>query len=305
MEQREKMNKIINPASSKEITRAYFDSLLLEMRLMDSGVPNTELELYGRRFATPIMTAALSHLGTFHPDMPNGMIQYAEGAAKANAVHWIGMGSDEEFEAVVATGAATIRIIKPYADEEKIYEQIRCAERAGALAVGMDIDHMFDLKGNQDICVGETMGIKSSADLRKYVESTKLPFIIKGVLSVHDAIKCAEIGVKGIVVSHHGGRLNYAVPPLYVLPDIVKAVGDKMPIFVDCGICSGMDAYKALALGATAVSVGGHLIPYISKGGADAVASRIQEMTDELKGAMAYTGIKTMKDFDATVIHRI
>ena len=305
MEQREKMNKIINPASSKEITRAYFDSLLLEMRLMDSGVPNTELELYGRRFATPIMTAALSHLGTFHPDMPNGMIQYAEGAAKANAVHWIVMGSDEEFEAVVATGAATIRIIKPYADEEKIYEQIRCAERAGALAVGMDIDHMFDLKGNQDICVGETMGIKSSADLRKYVESTKLPFIIKGVLSVHDAIKCAEIGVKGIVVSHHGGRLNYAVPPLYVLPDIVKAVGDKMPIFVDCGICSGMDAYKALALGATAVSVGGHLIPYISKGGADAVASRIQEMTDELKGAMAYTGIKTMKDFDATVIHRI
>ncbi len=305
MEQREKMSKLINPASSKEITRAYFDSLLLEMRLMDSDVPNTELELYGRRFATPIMTAALSHLGTFHPDMPNGMVKYAEGAAKANAVHWIGMGSNEEFEAVVATGAATIRIIKPYADEEKIYEQIRCAEQAGALAVGMDIDHMFDLKGNQDICVGETMAIKSSADLRKYVESTKLPFIIKGVLSVHDAIKCAEIGVKGIVVSHHGGRLNYAVPPLYVLPDIVKAVGDKMPIFVDCGICSGMDAYKALALGATAVSIGGHLIPYISKGGADAVTSRIQEMTDELKGAMAYTGVKTMKDFDATVIHRI
>lgn len=305
MEQKEKMSKLSNPASSKEITRAYFDSLLLEMRLMDSNVPNTELELYGKQFATPIMTAALSHLGTFHPDMPNGMVQYAEGAVKANTVHWIGMGSDEEFEAVVSTGAATIRIIKPYTDEEKIYGQIRCAERAGALAVGMDIDHMFDLKGNQDICVGETMGIKSSADLRKYVESTKLPFIIKGVLSVHDAIKCAEIGVKGIVVSHHGGRLNYAVPPLYVLPDIVKAVGDTMPIFVDCGICSGMDAYKALALGATAVSVGGHLIPYISKGGAEAVASRIQEMTDELKGAMAYTGVKTMKSFDPAVIHRI
>lgn len=305
MEQRETMSKLINPASSKEITRAYFDSLLLEMRLMDSSVPNTELELYGRYFATPIMTAALSHLGTFHPDMPNGMVQYAEGAAKANAVHWIGMGSDKEFEAVVSTGAATIRIIKPYADEGKIYEKIRCAERAGALAVGMDIDHMFDLKGNQDICMGETMGIKSSVDLRKYVESTKLPFIIKGVLSVHDAIKCAEIGVKGVVVSHHGGRLNYAVPPLYVLPDIVKAVGDKMPVFVDCGVCSGMDAYKALALGATAVSVGGHLIPYISQGGAEAVASRIQEMTDELKGAMAYTGVKTMKEFDATVIHRI
>lgn len=305
MEQRGKMCKLTNPASSKEITRAYFDSLLLEMRLMDSDIPNTEFELYGRRFATPIMTAALSHLGTFHPDMPNGMVQYAQGAAKANAVHWIGMGSDEEFESVVATGAATIRIVKPYADEEKIYGQIRCAEQAGAIAVGMDIDHMFDLKGNQDVCIGETMSIKSSKHLQRYIESTKLPFIIKGVLSVHDAIKCAEIGVKGIVISHHGGRLNYAVPPLYVLPDIVKAVGDKMPIFVDCGICSGMDAYKALALGATAVSVGGHLIPYISKGGAEAVCNRIQEMTDELRGAMAYTGVKSMKSFDPTVIHRI
>ena len=149
------------------------------------------------------------------------------------------------------------------------------------------------------------MAIKSSKDLQRYIESTKLPFIIKGVLSVHDAIKCAEIGVKGIVVSHHGGRLNYAVPPLYVLPNIVKAVGDKMPIFVDCGICSGMDAYKALALGATAVSVGGHLIPYISRGGAEAVCNRMQEMTDELRGVMAYTGVKSMMDFDPTVIHRL
>lgn len=298
-------HKIINPASSKEITRAYFDSLLLEERLMDSVVPNTEFELYGKKFQTPIMTAALSHIGTFNPDMPNGMVQYAQGAAQAGAVHWIGMGSDEEFEAVVATGAPTIRIIKPYADEEKIYEQIRCAERTGALAVGMDIDHMFDLKGNQDICVGEEMAVKSSEDLRRYIEFTKLPFVVKGVLSVHDAVKCAEIGVQGIVVSHHGGRLNYAVPPLYILPEIVKAVGDKMPVFVDCGICSGMDAYKALALGATAVSVGVHLIPYIRQGGAQAVAERIVAMTEEMKGVMAYTGVADMDSFDATVIHRI
>lgn len=295
----------MNPASSKEITRAYFDSLLVEERLMDSGVPVTDFELYGKKFKTPIMTAALSHIGTFNPDMPSGMIQYAQGAVLAGAVHWIGMGSDEEFESVVETGASTIRIIKPYADEKKIYEQIRCAEKNGALAVGMDIDHMFDLKGEQDVCMGELMSIKSSADLKRYVDCTELPFIIKGVLSKRDAIKCAEIGVKGIVVSHHGGRLNYAVPPLYVLPDIVKAVGDKMPIFVDCGISSGMDVYKALALGATAVSVGLHLIPKIRQSGAQGVADRIQEMTEEMKGVMAYTGVKSLKEFDASVIHRL
>ena len=289
---------------AKELTRQYFDSLYLEQRLMDSQVPTTDMWLFGEKFNTPVMTAALSHLGTFHPDAPNGMVDYAKGAALAGAVHWYGMGEEPEFEAVMATGAKTIRIVKPYADEAKIERQLKHAEELGALAVGMDIDHMFDMQGNPDVCVGEAMSVKSSEDLRRYVEMTSLPFVVKGVLSVQDAVKCAEIGVRGIVVSHHGGRLGAAVPPLYVLPDIVKAVGHKMEIFVDCGILSGMDAYKAMALGAKAVSVGIHLIPFV-KQGAEAVAKRIGEMTGEMKGVMAATGVKDVKSFDAGVVHRI
>jgi len=299
------MQNLQNPASAKEITRAYFDSLLLEQRLMDSGVPDPSLALYGYDFSTPIMTAALSHIGTFNPEVPNGMIEYAKAAAEVGAVHWIGMGSNAEFATVMATGAKTIRIVKPYADEEKIYDMLSYAQELGALAVGMDIDHMYDGKGNPDLCMGEQMAVKSSEDLKRYMEVTSLPFIVKGVLSVRDAAKCAEIDANGIVVSHHNGRMNYAVPPLAVLPEIVREVGDTMPIFVDCGICSGMDAYKALALGATAVSVGTHLIPYIKKGGAESVAARMQEMTAELKGVMASTGVKHMGEFDPTVIHRL
>lgn len=289
---------------AKEKTREYFDSLWLEQRLMDSAVPDTTMELYGRRFSTPIMTAALSHLGRFHPDMPDGMVEYGRGAMLADAVHWIGMGSDEEFIRIVETGAQTIRIIKPYADEEEIYRQIRVAEEHGALAVGMDIDHMFAMDGQPDVCLDEQMAVKSSEDLRRYIKATRLPFVIKGVLSVQDALKCVEIGAQGIVVSHHGGRLSAAVPPLYVLPEIAKAVDGRMPIFVDCGILSGMDAYKALALGATAVSVGIHLIPFTKQSG-EAVAIRMNAMTDELRGAMAYTGVKDTKSFDATVVHRV
>lgn len=289
--------------TTREVTREYFDRMMLEMRLMDSVVPSTTLELYGKTFETPVMTAALSHLGTFHPELPSGMVQYAMGAQKSGAVHWIGMGSDQEFEAVTATGARTIRIIKPYAWEEKIFEMIRCAERCGALAVGMDIDHMFDLKGDPDVCMGEPMAVKSSKEIQRYVESTKLPFLVKGVLSVQDAEKCMAVGAQGIVVSNHGGRLNGTLPPLAVLPAIAAAVAGKIPIFVDCGVCSGMDAYKALALGATAVSVGGHLIPYLKKGGEEAVAARIRQMTEELKGVMAYTGVGSLQEFDASVIH--
>jgi isopentenyl diphosphate isomerase/L-lactate dehydrogenase-like FMN-dependent dehydrogenase len=94
------------------------------------------------------------------------------------------------------------------------------------------------------------------------------------------------------------------VPPLFVLPDIVKAVGHKMDIFVDCGILSGSDAYKAMALGAKAVSVGIHLIPFV-KQGAEAVANRINDMTAEMKGIMAHTGVKDVKSFDAGVVYRL
>ena len=81
-------------SNSDKITRDFFDSLLLETRYLDSVLPSTKFELYGETFSTPIMTAALSHLGN---TAPNGMILYAE-AAKANAVHWVGMGDDSELE---------------------------------------------------------------------------------------------------------------------------------------------------------------------------------------------------------------
>lgn len=85
--------------------------------------------------------------------------------------------------------------------------------------------------------------------------------------------------------------------------DIINAVGNKIHIFVDCGIESGMDAYKCLAMGAKAVSVGRHLMPLL-KGGSDAVAARMQEMTEELSGVMARTGIANLASMDPTVIHK-
>jgi isopentenyl diphosphate isomerase/L-lactate dehydrogenase-like FMN-dependent dehydrogenase len=88
-----------------------------------------------------------------------------------------------------------------------------------------------------------------------------------------------------------------------VLPDIISAVGNTIPVFVDCGIISGMDAYKCLALGAKAVSVGRHLMPLL-KDGPEAVAQRIKDMTAELAGIMARTGVKSLDDMDPTVIHR-
>lgn len=287
------------PGNSDQITREYFDSLLVEMRHLDGQKPDTTLELYGEKFQTPIMMAALSHLNNIHED---GMVEMAKGAALAGAVNWAGMGEKEELERITATGARTIKIIKPYADNEMILDRIAHAKECGVLAVGMDIDHAFNGKGEYDNVLGYDMAPKSQEEIRRFVESTSLPFVVKGVLSSRDAYKCLQAGVKGIVVSHHHGIMDYAVPPLRVLPEIVKVINGQIPIFVDCGIASGMDVFKALALGATAVSAGRVIMQPLGEKGAYGVKQQVERMNDELKGVMARTGSRDLKQIDPSVI---
>ena len=288
-----------NKGDSSKITREYFDSLLIEMRLIDSELPSLEYELFGGMFSTPVMTAALSHLNKTHP---GGMVELARGAAAANAVMWAGMGDESELERILATGAKTIKIIKPYADEKLIMRKIEHAERHGALAVGMDLDHSFSRRGGYDTVQGHEMRSKTQADIRRYVRSTKLPFVIKGVLSTQDAIKCLETDVAGIVVSHHHGILEYAVPPLMILPEIAEVIGGQIPIFVDCAVERGYDVFKAMALGANAVSVGRALMAPLAARGAEGVKNAIEAIGEELAFAMAMTGSADVSSIDPDTI---
>ena len=291
----------VRPGDSDAITRAYFDSLLVETRYMDADLPSTKFELFGETFDTPIMTAALSHLRVPNG---NGLTIYAQGARAAGAVHWMGMGEDRDLEEILATGARTIKIIKPHENNDEVFRRIRHAVGAGCFAIGMDIDHAFNGRGGYDNVFGLPMKPKSTAEMRSFVQAAGVPFIVKGVLSPSDAKRCLEAGVAGIVLSHHGGRVAYSIPPLLALEQIADVVKGKMKIFIDCGVVSGMDAYKCLALGADAVSVGRHLMPLL-RDGADAVAGRIKEMTAELAGVMCATGVTSLKKMDPTVIHRM
>ncbi len=295
------MTEMGRDGDSNQITRRHFDSLLLEMRHIDAVEPSTDFELYGHTFKTPVMLAALSHLGGVHPD---SLVEVAKGAAEADAVMWAGMGDDAELEAIIATGAKTVKIIKPYADSELIFHKIAHAEASGAIAVGMDIDHAFTKKGTVDVVQGKQLAPQTLDDLKRFVGATKLPFVVKGVLSVRDALKCLDAGVGGIVLSHHHGIMDYAAAPLMVLPAVAEAVGGKIPLFVDCGVQRGMDVFKALALGASAVSVGRAVLEPLRNGGAEGVRKVLDGMTAELKGAMAYTCTKSVREIDPTLILR-
>ncbi|MHB8129773.1 MAG: alpha-hydroxy acid oxidase [Mobilitalea sp.] len=296
---KENVHQNMKAGDSNQITREYFDSLLIEMRHIDSVIPSTAFELYGEIFSTPIMTAALSHLDKCRP---NGTVEMAKGAFAAGAVMWTGMGEEAELEAIIATGAKTIKIIKPHADNNIIFKKIEHAEKCGALAVGMDIDHAFNNKGQYDSVLGAPMTSKTLDEIKSFIKATKLPFIIKGVLSEQDTYKCIEAGAKGIVISHHHGILDYSLPPLMILSKIVKVIDRSIPIFVDCGVSSGIDTFKALALGATAVSVGRLLMSSLIEDGANGVQKKIEDMTQELSGALARTCSVDIMHIDSSVI---
>ncbi len=289
-------------SDANEITARYMDSILITERLIDSVVADTGVELFGQTFSSPVMTPAFSHLMQFKGRELTGLEEYSIATKNLNLLNFVGMMENDLFAKVAATGAKTVRIVKPYADNGKVRDQMQFAEEKGAFGIGMDIDHIFGPEG-LDIVIGEQMAVQTSDMIRSYIESTKLPFFIKGVLSVEDAVKSAELGAKAIIVSHHHGRLPYAVPPLQILPKIKEALkGKDVRIIVDCGISSGSDVFKCLALGADAAAVGRSMIPSLENEGTEGVEKFLTDINKELRYIMSFTGNKKVSDIDASCL---
>lgn len=284
------------------ITAQYMDKILIKERLIDSVVADTQAEFFGDTFSMPVMTPAFSHLGPMGGRELSGLEEYSIAAKEMNILNFVGMMENDMFEKIMKTGAKTVRIVKPYADNGKVRDQMAFAESAGAAGIGMDIDHIFG-NGGLDVVIGEQMAVQTSSMIRSYVESTNLPFYVKGVLSAEDAVKCADLGVKAILVSHHHGRLPYAVPPMMILPEIKKALkGYDVKIIVDCGIASGADVYKAIALGADAAAVGRSMLPSLEKGGVSGMKEFLQGVGNELRFIMSCTGFARVSDINDSCI---
>ena len=286
------------------INRRYLDSLLVEMRVIDSVKPCLTTRIFGREFSSPIMMPAFSHLNKVGKNGRKPMEEYALAAKQLRLLNWVGMEPDEEYAGIAAVDAPTVRIIKPFADHDIILEQIDFAVKHGAVAVGVDIDHIANKDGGYDVVDGHPLGPVMLADLKDYVKAARVPFVAKGVLSVNDALKARDAGCRAVLVSHHHGRIPFGIPPTAVLPQIKDALqGSGMMIFCDCGIDTGYDAYKALSLGADAVAVGRGILAPLLKEGTEGVERKIRQMNEQLSELMLYTGIKDTASFDSSIIH--
>lgn len=285
-------------SDANEITARYMDSILIKQRLIDSVVADTSIDFLGERFDSPIMMPAFSHLGQMNGRDLTGLEEYSLATKELNILNFVGMMENDLFDKIMATGAKTVRIVKPYDDNGKVRDQMQYAEAAGAFGIGMDIDHIFGENG-VDVVIGEKMAVQTFDMLESYVQSSKLPFFVKGVLSVEDAVKCADLGAKAIIISHHHGRLPYAVPPMMILPEIKEELeGRDVKIIVDCGIASGADVYKALALGADAAAVGRSMLLSLEADGTEGVVSFVRSVEKELRFIMSCTGYGTVSDID-------
>ena len=280
---------------SVQIARMYMDSLLVESRIVGAVKPDSAFRFLGETFSMPIMTAALSHLD---------LVSMAEGARQAGACVSIGMGGNEEMGRVLSTGAKVMKIIKPYAEEKEILDRIAYAEENGALAVGMDVEHAVNVDDAEDsVVVGLQMKQPTLAELEKYIRSTKLPFFIKGALSARDAVRCRDLGAAGVILSHHNGLMRWAVPPVMILPEVRRAVGNDLILIADGGIESGFDAFKALSRGADAVTMGKALMRPLKENGPEGVRETLRKACGQLQAMMIRTGTKDLKHMDPSVIH--
>ncbi|BEP28211.1 alpha-hydroxy-acid oxidizing protein [Helicovermis profundi] len=264
---------------------------------------NTEIELFGKKFKYPVFAAPVGGVQIHYSDLYNDLTYskaVINGCHKAGTIAFTGDGvKDEVFtgtlKAIKANDGWGVPTIKPWSKEEVI-KKIKLSENAGAFAVAMDIDAAgLSILAAQ----GKPVSPLSKEDLKEIVNSTKLPFILKGVMSANVARKAIEAGVYGVIVSNHGGRVLDETPStIEVLPEIVEEVQGKIKVFIDGGFRSGIDVFKAIALGADAALIARPYAISVYGAGEEGVELYTEKIGRELAEAMIMTGASNLSEID-------
>jgi 4-hydroxymandelate oxidase len=276
--------------------------------LHDVKAPDTSFELWGEKLSMPILAAPMT--GVSHnmggKISEEGFLQeIIAGSLLAGTLGMSGDGPDPQMyagglKAVADHHGKGIPVTKPRAQEEAI-KYLKAAEASGALAVGMDMDGAglitMALKGHP-------VGPKNFEEIKELIGATRLPFILKGIMTPEEAEIALAAGAGAIVVSNHGGRvLDHTPGAAEVLPAIVARVKGRLLIFADGGVRSGSDVLKLLALGADAVLVGRPLIIGVMGGSRQGVAFLLNKLKSELIQAMLLTGTADVKSVPRAILY--
>lgn len=273
----------------------------------DAKEPDLSTSLFQKKISFPILAAPMT--GT--PYNMGGALSERDfigiiisGARQSGTIGMSGDGADPNMynsgvDAVRTDSGWGIPIIKPRLNDG-IKQRIKMAEEAGSLAVGIDIDGAGLITMTLQ---NQPVGPKTEAELHDIVNMTKLPFIIKGIMTSDEAKIAVNVGAAAIVVSNHGGRILDHTPGVaQVLPEIAETVKRKLTILADGGVRNGVDVLKLIALGADAVLIGRPLVTAAFGGGINGIKVVMQKLAIELKQAMILTGCNKIEDINLKTI---
>ena len=306
-------------------------------RLVDVSSVNTTVDILGTIYDTPIVIAPTGSNCAFHAD---GEIAVARAARIGNHLQILSTVATTSIEDAIAARGAPIWFQLYTTQRFEIAEALaRRAERAGAPVIAVTLDvtsaakwetlarlRRTDTNEGGSCHAGKSyLARKPNFDgidlrdatgtvvtnltwdkIRRLRDTVKTKLVLKGILAFEDAKLAAAAGIDGIIVSNHGGRQEDGVgSTIEVLPEIVDAVGGRMPVLIDSGFRRGTDIVKALALGATAVCIGRPYLWGLGAFGQAGVERVLDILRAETRVAMQQLGTPSLKDLTAATIRKI
>ena len=319
--------------------RAAFARLKLRPRvLVDVESMQTATSVLGLPLRSPIAAAPSAFHGLAHPEAE---LASARACAAADSLMTLATLSNTPIEEVAraAEGRMWFQLYL-YRDRELSRALVQRAEAAGARALVLTVDtpalgrreanerHRFYLPAHLNVpnigprSMLASMETASGSQLARYVQVminpamnwrdlawlrsiTRLPIVLKGILTSEDAELAVSEGATAIWVSNHGGRqLDTAVSSIEALPEVARAVAGRAEVYLDGGVTRGTDVMKALALGARAVFLGRPILWGLACGGEAGVRRALDLLGNELRLAMALSGKARLADLGPDLIWR-
>jgi 4-hydroxymandelate oxidase len=315
-------------ATLKANREGYSHYELRPRRLVDVSHNDMSTSMFGTKWDTPLFLCPVGSQKAFHPE---GEIAVAKAARSTNSLQILSTVATTSVEDVTAARGTPIWYqLYPTNRWEVTSKLVKRAEAAGCPVLVFTVDLMagrntetqeiFRRQDSRQCAMCHTPGPTSTfrrrpmfdgVDLnglalaspaidwgfvRRLKDLTSMKLVLKGIETREDAALCLENGVDGILVSNHGGRAEESGRgTIDCLPEVVQAIGGKIPVFLDGGIRRGTDIYKALALGATAVGIGRPYIWGLSAFGQPGVERVLSILRRELDLIMRQCGTPSLK----------
>jgi isopentenyl diphosphate isomerase/L-lactate dehydrogenase-like FMN-dependent dehydrogenase len=317
--------------SDDEVTlrnnRSAFERIRLRPRmLVDVSNVQMQTSVVGVPVNMPVLVAPMSSHLLIHPE---GELATARGTGQAGTILTVSTFSTYNIEeiAAAATGPLWLQLYLTRTIEAT-GSLVQRAEAAGYRAIVLTVDtprtsrrerdvrnnfviaksaraaNFVEAPGTDPVTIQQSRHITGTWETLDWLRSlTKLPILLKGILTAEDALLAMEHDIQGIIVSNHGGRqLDGAIESIEALPEVVAAVAGRCEVYVDGGIRRGTDVLKALALGARAVLVGRPIIWGLAVNGHEGVRSVLELLRVELEMAMMLAGQPTLKTIDRSLV---